>query len=363
MRALLFSILVFTGTASAQWQMLDAHTTADLRGIESLSQGVAWASGSNGTVLRSEDGGLMWQICATPPGAEHLDFRGVQAFDNNIAVVMSSGPGDLSRLYETTDGCQTWKLVFSNPDPKGFWDALWVAPDSATLFVLGDPVDGRFRLFSAAIDAHTGKLQKFTRGSGAVILAAPGESAFAASNSLLAASGAEGFSFVTGGSRSEIVSASHGTGHETDFSRVPLPFASCASCGAFAVAAGPSWPGHKASVVVVGGDYAHPEDSSRTAAFGDPRGGRFRLSQSPPHGYRSAVGYDAAARAWITVGPNGTDISHDQGRSWSALKPGPGDAPDADQHWNALSLPYAVGPHGRIGMLQAAAARAAAAAK
>ncbi len=31
------------------------------------------------------------------------------------------------------------------------------------------------------------------------------------------------------------------------------------------------------------------------------------------------------------------------------------DTPDADQHWNALSLPYAVGPHGRIGTLRASA--------
>ncbi len=29
--------------------------------------------------------------------------------------------------------------------------------------------------------------------------------------------------------------------------------------------------------------------------------------------------------------------------------------PDADQHWNALSLPYAVGPHGRIATLRPSA--------
>jgi hypothetical protein len=36
-----------------------------------------------------------------PPGAEKLDFRGIQAFDENI-IAMSSGPGDQSRLYKTT---------------------------------------------------------------------------------------------------------------------------------------------------------------------------------------------------------------------------------------------------------------------
>ena len=102
----------------------DSGTTADLRGIDNVGGGVAWASGTNGTVLRTEDGGYLWQPCAVPPGAEHLDFRGIQAFDANTAIVMSSGKGDLSRLYKTTDGCQTWKLVFTNPDKDGFWDAL-----------------------------------------------------------------------------------------------------------------------------------------------------------------------------------------------------------------------------------------------
>ena len=76
-------------------------------------------------------------------------------------------------------------------------------------------------------------------------------------------------------------------------------------------------------------------------------------AQTPPHGYRSAVAYDPAAKTWITVGPNGTDISTDDGRNWRALKPSATDTPGADRDWNALSLPFVVGPHGRIGKLNA----------
>jgi hypothetical protein len=110
----------------------------------------------------------------------------------------------------------------------------------------------------------------------------------------------------------------------------------------------------KADVVAVGGNYSNPDDSEKTAAF-TAGGNKFQLSTTPPHGYRSAVAYDASTKTWITVGPNGTDISTDDGRNWRALKPGPNDAPDADQHWNALSLPFVVGPHGRIGLLNPAA--------
>ena len=78
----------------------------------------------------------------------------------------------------------------------------------------------------------------------------------------------------------------------------------------------------------------------------------FRLPKTLPHGYRSAVAYDAQQKLWITVGPNGTDISRDDGKNWTPLKPSPQDPPDADKNWNALSLPFVVGPHGRIGRLR-----------
>ena len=47
-----------------------------------------------------------------------------------------------------------------------------------------------------------------------------------------------------------------------------------------------------------------------------------------------------------------SDISTDDGRNWRALKPSASEPSDADQHWNALSLPFVVGPHGRVGKLR-----------
>lgn len=58
------------------------------------------------------------------------------------------------------------------------------------------------------------------------------------------------------------------------------------------------------------------------------------------------------ANIWITVGPNGTDISKDDGKNWRALKPKSGQPADTDKNWNALSLPFVVGPNGRIGKLR-----------
>jgi len=61
-------------------------------------------------VLKTIDGGAhLDEVCcadAATDGAT-LDFRGVQAWDAKTAIVMASGPGEKSRLYKTTDGCQT----------------------------------------------------------------------------------------------------------------------------------------------------------------------------------------------------------------------------------------------------------------
>jgi hypothetical protein len=104
--------------------------------------------------------------------------------------------------------------------------------------------------------------------------------------------------------------------------------------------------------VTVGGDESEPEGSAGTAAVSIDGSLHWAASQTPPHGYRSSVAYDADSKTWITVGPNGTDISNDDGQNWRALKPSAGDPVDADKNWNALSLPFVVGPDGRIGRLR-----------
>ena len=81
---------------STVWNPWDAeHSGTDqpLRGIHAAGNGVAWASGARGTVLRTEDSGYVWQRCAMPEGAEKLDFRSIWAWDAQTAIVMSSGPG------------------------------------------------------------------------------------------------------------------------------------------------------------------------------------------------------------------------------------------------------------------------------
>jgi photosystem II stability/assembly factor-like uncharacterized protein len=383
--ALLYLIVVAASAAApAQWQMQNSHTTADLRGILNVGDGVAWASGTNGTVLRTEDGGFLWQVCAVPPGAENLDFRGIQAFDADTAIVMSSGKGDLSRLYKTTDGCHSWKLVFANPDADGFWDAVKFE-DANTGMILGDPVDGYFAIFITSNGGYTWQKQT---PSGIKADAAQ-ESIFAASNSsLFATSDPARQFFVTGGTggahfiechkkssasskpekldadgKSEKVSArgkvkrssvDKAQALECLRTKQALPLqGKSESAGAFSLGS------EHETFVAVGGDFRQPDDPAGTAVCTQGKDKPWQAAKTSPRGYRSAVAFYEQSKTWITVGPNGTDISTDDGRNWRPLRPDPAhyETSDSAKNWNALSLPFVVGPHGRIGKLNEDALR------
>src|SRR5579863_2070272 len=96
-------LLIATAAFAQTWVDQTSGTTASLRGISAVSAKVAWASGAGGVWLWTLDGGATWQS-GKVPGAESLDFRGVRALNATTAYLMSSGPGDKSRIYKTTDG-------------------------------------------------------------------------------------------------------------------------------------------------------------------------------------------------------------------------------------------------------------------
>lgn len=358
---LLAAIFFNQPTAHAQWQLQDSHSTASFRGVHNVGNGIVWASGTEGTVLHTTDNGQTWQRCTTPPDAEKLDFRGIQAFDQNTAIVMSSGKGDLSRLYKTTDACKTWKLLFTNPDAEGFWDAIQFK-DRSLGVLLGDPVKNLFVVMLTFDGGVHWKPQSLHATADI-----NGESIFAASNSSLLLSHPGYRRFCTGGSGGPRVihlgSGPSDIGEHAPrklnwdtglFSERLMSYKQRPSSGCFSLA-----EDRTGITVAVGGNYQEPNDASYTAwtsALNSKSSGdenlEFHLSQTSPHGYRSAVAYDPETKTWITVGPNGTDISRDGGKNWTALKPGPEDAPDADKNWNALSLPFVVGPKGRIGNLR-----------
>src|ERR1043166_2776416 len=112
------------------------------RGLSVVDDSVIWASGNRGTVAMSQVGGKHFQI-HTIRGYEKSDFRDVEAFDAQHAVIMSSGTP--ACILVTSDAGQSWKETFRDNRPEMFLDAMdfW---DRDHGIIVGDPVNRHFLL-------------------------------------------------------------------------------------------------------------------------------------------------------------------------------------------------------------------------
>lgn len=324
------------GSTSSWWSVQTSGMDTNLRGVSAATllgqDAVAvWASGSNGVILRSVDGGKTWKQLHVP-GGDKLDFRGIQAFDAATAYVMSSGEGELSRIYKTTDGGDSWNLQYTDKRAAFFLDALvCVSPNNC--FALSDPVDGKFLLLATS-DGERWKESP----RGGMPAALPKEGAFAASGTSLAVRGADIF-FATGGPVARVFRSSD-RGASWTVTETSIVHDN-ASSGIFSIAFNDD------DAVAVGGDYKDPNRPDLVAAYSRDGGKTWTLAAQQPGGYRSAV-------AWIdgttlaAVGPNGEDISEDRGVHWKHTD---------SLNLNALAIPgiwhgWAVGPNGTIAQMK-----------
>jgi photosystem II stability/assembly factor-like uncharacterized protein len=304
----------------------NSGTDVQLRGISAVSDKVAWASGAKGTVLRTIDGGETWQRMEIV-GAEALDFRDIQAFDQNTAFVLSIGPGDQSRIYKTADGGRIWQRQFTNHDPKAFYDcfAFW---DSTHGIALSDSVDGKFPLIATSDGMNWSPVAVKKMPA-----ALPSEGAFAASGTCIATFGKTDVWFGTGGPAARVFHSSD-RGQTWTVAETPI-IHGAATQGIFSLA---FWT--KQDGVAVGGDYREPTKGENVAAVTRDGGKTWKLASKPPQGYRSAVA--VAPSLLVAVGTSGGDASPD-GNSWNLL---------FSEDLNAVALSgksgWAVGPSGRI---------------
>lgn len=86
---------------------------SDLRSLNALAVNDGrngWAVGDGGTVLRTQDGGLVWQDPESPlpdPARTLFDFHAVDAVGNSIWI--AGRPGSL--VWRSTDGSASWQAL------------------------------------------------------------------------------------------------------------------------------------------------------------------------------------------------------------------------------------------------------------
>ncbi len=334
-------ILLAVGTTSLnggdmvpQWEMQKSGTTASLRGVCAVSGTAAWASGSNGTFLRTIDGGKTWHA-GTIPGASPLDFRDVQAFDENTALVFSAGTP--AKVYKTTDGGKTWKETYSNTKKGVFFDsmAFW---DRKNGLAFSDPVKGSFLLITTTDGGETWNRVPPKNIPPPI----PGEAAYAASGTMVAVQGNANAWFCTGGAAARVFRSTN-KGKTWTVAKTPI-ICGQPSEGIFSVVFKDARNG-----IIVGGDYKKEGQNKKNAALTTDGGASWKLIENTqPTGFRECVAYvpGTSGKMVITVGPSGSDYSMDGGKTWKnfsaigfhSMSFAPG-----------VAVAWAVGADGKIG--------------
>ena len=326
-------LTLYTTLAIAQTvTSLDSHTTENLRGVSAVSASVVWASGTQGTYLRTTDTGKTW-IPAQVPGAEKLDFRDVESFSADEAYLLAAGPGEQSCIYKTTDAGQHWLLQFTNTDPQGFYDcfAFW---DRNHGIAVGDPVDGRFELLTTDDGgAHWTALSAKQRPE-----ALPHEGAFAASGTCITVQGENNVWFATGGPAARVFRSTD-RGRSWAVAETPLAHGNDSS-GIFSIAFRDGQHG-----LIAGGDYQHPDADGPNLATTNDGGATWQLLPAHPQFYFSAIGFtDPHSEDFLAVGAT---------HSIAGDVKGPSTGSSLSTTLNALSPvgtreAIAVGPKGEI---------------
>ena len=293
------------------WKHIDIKTKQGFRGLAAVDATTAWVGGSEGGVWRTTDAGKTWDKVG-PELTKPLLFRDVEAVDANTAQVLAIGPGRQSRIYRTTDGGATWARTFTNRDQAAFYDCMAMYPDGVHGLAMSDPVDGKFRIART----EDGGLTWAVVPRKGMPKAVEGEFGFAASGTCLVTAGEKHAYFASGGGASRIF-FSKDWGTTWKVKKSPIPAAEAG--GVFSLAFKDAKQG-----LAVGGDFTDPDNGERMSAYGA------RLSWTRG----GDLGGDRSGVAWlpgkkpvaVAVGPTGSDVTHDGGKTWKAFDDGSFDA-------------------------------------
>lgn len=299
---ILFFFLLLSLLASAQQptiKILESGKRVSIRGLSVVNDNVIWASGSAGSVARSTDGGNTFTWMKVP-GYEKNDFRDIEAFDKNTAIIM--GITQPAVLLKTNNGGKTWNKIFEDTTKGAFFDAMDFSGNDYG-FLIGDPIN---HVLFLAQTLDGGEHWKTFSGN----QANDGEAFFASSgtNIKMMSYGYNHFVMATGGKKSRLF-------HGRLVDSLPI-IQGEESTGANSIAV---YKDKKA--VVVGGDFKKDTVSSNNCLYFNLDSYapiHYNIPQTPPHGYRSCVIY-LNKNNLLTCGTSGIDISKDGGKNWELI--------------------------------------------
>jgi len=315
----------------------ESGTSARLIGLHPVNEHIVWASGTDGTFVRTMDGGATW-TAGTVPGADSLQFRDVHAVSADTAYLLSIGRGPQSRIYKTTDGGESWSRKFTSPEPEAFFDCMdfW---DAEHGIAFSDAIDGGFYLITTSDGGET-----WTRVPPEHLPPVQeGEASFAASGTCLVTVGDSTAYVGTGAVDTARVLRTTDRGRT--WSAHPTPIAAGKPVAGIASLTFRNTQYGAALGGVMAVDNL-PDSTVANVALTSDGGDTWSRAPSAPlpgiFGGTYVPGLDPSPL--VVAGPAGLAYSQDDGESWTTA---------ADQsHWTVAfvgpQVGWAVGPDGRI---------------
>uniref|UniRef100_UPI00404819A7 WD40/YVTN/BNR-like repeat-containing protein n=1 Tax=Roseivirga sp. TaxID=1964215 RepID=UPI00404819A7 len=258
------------------WEAQNSTVESSLRGLNAVSESVAWASGSKGAVLRTIDGGTTWQNVSISE-ADTIDFRDVQGFDENTAIVLSAGLPAV--IYKTIDGGKSWQQKFFTMKEGTFYDAMdfW---DNQNGIAFGDAVDGRLLILKTKDGGETWQELPFEQRP----IAKDGQGGFAASGTCLITNGKSDVYIGLGGQEASFF-YSYDMGETWDKTITPIQSGESTE-GIFSIAFKNEKEG-----LIAGGDFRGDSLTRINSAYTVNKGQSWFpvMAAQLPKGYRSGV--------------------------------------------------------------------------
>jgi photosystem II stability/assembly factor-like uncharacterized protein len=301
-----FSLLFILGSAfegfsqTNQIKILQSGNKVSIRGLSVVNNKIIWASGNNGMIARSTNGGKEFQWIKVA-GYEKRDFRDIEAFDRNTAIIM--GVDAPAIILKTMDGGKSWKKVLEDSTKGMFLDAMDFT-DHKHGIVIGDPIDEHIYLSETTDQGNTWKRVDspdkptgYVTNKGEAFFASSGTNLKLLNNQIIC---------VTGGLSSRL-------NLFNTWNQLPL-LQGKESTGANSIAI------NQNKGIIVGGDFS--KDTVRTGNCVlinfESQNLDITLPETAPLGYRSCVTY-LSENVLVTCGTSGVDISKDGGKNWMLI--------------------------------------------
>lgn len=312
-------------------KIVASPTNSLLQAISLVNDSTVWMSGHNGSFIRTNDAGESWELFRHPTG-DTLQFRDIYAFNTEKAVLMSAGPGSLSRLFTFT-APNLWQENFVMKDSLGFLDCIdfW---DETNGIAYGDAIDN----YPFILLTKDGGVTWERADTTMMPNAGAGEGGFAASGTCVttAEGGKAWIATGAGGNCRFIVTDDYGK----SWRAVDSPLVRGEAAGNTSISF------IESTGFVAGGDLMKPNENGDNSAFSLDGGATWKLTnQTKTKGafYGSSLTENNEEIFAFVCGPGGLDYTMDYGQNWTTL--------DTLNYW-AVNLNgntgYACGTGGKI---------------